>query len=78
MEDVLLRRLFAVICRNICAIDIIPSGFLIPMEDEVDSFGELGIIPLIDAACIYPEVPKTISRSFVRAELDLLPPNLYF
>ena len=76
MKEALLRRLFAIMCRDICEIDITPSGLLIPTEHGVDSFGELCTILLINAASIYPEVSKTISGSLVRAELYLPPPSL--
>ncbi len=76
MKDGLLRRLFAIMCRDISEIHITPSGLLIPTKHEVDSFRELGVIPFIDAAGKYPEVSKTISRSLVRAEVDLPSPSL--
>jgi len=62
-------------CGDICEIDITPSGLLATTEDGVDRFRELGVVLLINAAGIYPEV-LTISRSLVRAELYLPPSSL--
>lgn len=72
MKVALLRRLFTIVCRDICEIDIVSSGLLIPTKHGVDSFGELCDILLVNAVGIYLEVSKTISRSLVRVELYLL------
>ena len=64
--------------RHICEVDITSSGLLVPADHGVDSFGELVIIPLVNAAGVYPEVSQTVGCSLVRAKLDLLPPRLAF
>jgi len=40
----LLRVPLAIMCGDICEIDIIPSGLLVPMEDGIDRFRELGVL----------------------------------
>jgi hypothetical protein len=73
----LLRCLPPIIGRDICEIDIAPSSLPIPTEYGINGFGELRAV-LVDAAGIYPEVSKNVSRSLARTELDLLPPSLIF
>jgi hypothetical protein len=64
--------------RDICEINVAFRRITVPAKHGIDSFLELRVVRLVDAACVYPKELQTVTPCLISTKSDLVIADFVF